>query len=42
MPDNAVYFYAACVALTVLYAGYVVSLWQRARAARARPAAAAE
>lgn len=36
MPDNAFYFHAACVALAVLYGGYLVSLWRRARNARAR------
>lgn len=39
MPDNAFYFHAACVALTVLYGGYVLSLWRRARNARARSGA---
>jgi hypothetical protein len=31
MPDTASYYYAAYVAAGVLYAGYVASLWWRAR-----------
>jgi hypothetical protein len=35
-PDTAAYFHAAYVIAGVLYAGYAVSLWWRARAARLR------
>ena len=34
MPDNAFYYYAAYVAAGILYGGYVVSLWWRARKVR--------
>jgi hypothetical protein len=30
-PQNAGYYYAAYVVLGVLYAGYVLSLWWRAK-----------
>lgn len=30
-PDTAAYYYAAYVVLAVLYAGYALSLWWRAR-----------
>jgi hypothetical protein len=36
MPDNAVYFRAAYIAAAVIYGGYIVVLWARARALRAR------
>lgn len=32
-PDTSSYYYAAYVILGVLYAGYVLSLWWRARKA---------
>jgi hypothetical protein len=35
MPDTAGYYYAAYVVITLLYGGYALSLWRRAR--RARP-----
>ena len=35
-PDTAAYYHAAYVIAGVLYAGYALSLWLRARAARRR------
>lgn len=34
MADTAGYYYAAYVVITLLYGGYAVSLWRRARRAR--------
>lgn len=34
MPDTAAYYYAAYAAAAALYAGYIVSLWWRARRPR--------
>lgn len=36
MPDNAAYFHAAYVVAAVLYAGYAIGLWVRARRVAAR------
>jgi hypothetical protein len=35
-PDTGAYFHAAYIIAGVLYAGYTVSLWWRARAARSQ------
>lgn len=40
-PDNAGYMYAAYVAAGVIYVGYALSLWWRARNLAARRAQAA-
>lgn len=34
MPDNAIYYHAAYVVAGLLYGGYVMSLWWRARMLR--------
>jgi hypothetical protein len=36
IPDNAAYFHAAYIAAAVIYGGYIVVLWSRARALRER------
>jgi hypothetical protein len=36
MPDTAVYYQAAYIVVAVLYGGYAVSLWMRARRVRDR------
>lgn len=36
MPDTSTYYHAAYAAAAVLYAGYVLSLWIRARRVRER------
>ena len=39
MPENAGYYHAAYIAVALLYGGYAVSLWARARRVRALRAA---
>jgi hypothetical protein len=36
MPDTSAYYHAAYLAAAVLYGGYVLSLWIRARGVRER------
>ena len=36
MPDNAGYFHAAYIAATVIYGGYIISLFVRTKRARER------
>ena len=36
MPDTSAYYHAAYLAAAVLYGGYVLSLWIRAREVRER------
>jgi hypothetical protein len=35
-PDNAAYYHAAYIVVAVLYGGYALTLWRRARAVAAR------
>jgi hypothetical protein len=41
MPETAAYYHVAYVAAALLYGGYVLSLWLRARRVRARQRTAA-
>jgi hypothetical protein len=36
-PDTSAYYHAAYIVAGVIYVGYVVSLWWRARSARRGP-----
>jgi hypothetical protein len=36
MPDTVAYYHAAYIAVALLYGGYAVSLWLRARSIRRR------
>jgi hypothetical protein len=36
IPDNAAYFHAAYIAAAVIYGGYIVVLWTRAKALKQR------